>query len=203
MTRFAAVACLAMLLLAPSSDAQQSPLGGASRDTLDRLVASARDAGLPADPLLAKVAEGALKGASDARILQAVRTLLRELGDARAALPRASTGTLVAAASAIHAGVTPDGLRRVAADPGIPDGDLGVAFVTLADLVASRVPPDVATSTIADLVGRRAGEAELTALRLGVARDVSAGLTPVDALQARARGLVGSLDPARAGRPPE
>ena len=46
---------------------------------VNRLVDSARTRGLPADPLVAKAREGALKGADSTRIVNAVRRLLDEL----------------------------------------------------------------------------------------------------------------------------
>ncbi|HEX9563374.1 MAG TPA: hypothetical protein VF981_05365 [Gemmatimonadaceae bacterium] len=190
-----AAALTACVVGRASAQSPPTSLSQASRDTLRRLADSTRAMGLPTEPLLAKAAEGALKGASDARVLHAVRTLMRELHDARAALaPGASTGTLVAAASALHAGVSREGIGRVALAREASDGDLGLAFVTLADLVANGVPVTDATTAIVDLVSRRAGEAELTVLRLGVARDVGTGRTPADALQTYTSQLLKALE---------
>src|SRR5690606_18089936 len=87
----------------------------ATRGAIERLADSLRGDGLPWEPLYAKSAEGVLKGADDARILRAVRSLARELGDASAALgPSAAPAEVVAGASALHAGVPPADLRRLA-----------------------------------------------------------------------------------------
>lgn len=200
MTRSFTLIALAVTLGSVAAHAQASG-DAATRDTIARLADSLRAAGLPAEPLLAKAAEGRLKGADDARILRAVRALARELGEARSALPAsASTATIVAAASAIHAGVRADDVRRVVTTRGASDGDMGVALVTLADLVASRVPPSDAVAAIANLLERRATEGDMTALRLGVAQDVGAGRAPAEAVQTRARVLVDRLD-TRPGEP--
>src|ERR1700759_1106107 len=58
-------------------------LAPATRTTLERLIDSARTAGIPSIPLYDKVSEGVLKGGDDDRIVRAVRTLARELSDAR------------------------------------------------------------------------------------------------------------------------
>lgn len=168
-----------------------------SRMALEQLADSAHQAGLPIDPLVAKAAEGVLKGADDARIVQAVRTLVRELAAARAALPPDSRpGTIVAGASALHVGVPPAALRRLWS-VGIPrpgEGDLAVALVTLADLVTSRVAPEAAASSVQLLLSRRATDVEMTGFRAAVARDISAGSAPDAAIADRTQSLVQQID---------
>jgi hypothetical protein len=164
-------------------------IGSATQDTLRQLVDSASAAGLPSDPLVAKVAEGALKGADEARIVRAVRMLVRDLDQARAALPaRTSVSSLTVAASAIHAGVSPATLRRLAS-ANHDEARLDVALVTLADLVASRVPADAAAAAVEQLLRRRAPEADFMTFRLGVMRDVESGLSPEMAVESGAEAL--------------
>jgi len=167
-----------------------------TRDTLQWLADSARSAGIPAEAIAGKAAEGVLKGADDARIIRAARSLLRELMIARDALPPAAApGTLAAGASALHAGVSPQTLRRLArSGENAQQSNLGVALVTLADLVASRVPAESAASSVEQLLRRNAPEGEMAAFRTAIARDIEAGRPPEAALQSRTRALVRSLD---------
>ena len=117
-----------------------------------------------------------------------MRTLVRELSDARAVLG-ASAGLplLSAGASALHAGVSQADLRRIAKPSGAaPDpGTLTTALVTLVDLVAKRVPVALATSSIQSLVDRRASDRQFTELRSGVEQDILAGRAPDASVSAR------------------
>ncbi|HEU4787825.1 MAG TPA: hypothetical protein VFS57_10460, partial [Gemmatimonadaceae bacterium] len=116
-------------------------LAPATRAAILRLIDSARTVGLPVSPLVDKTAEGVLKGADDQRILRAVQSLTRELGDARAALGGTTDLALLgAAANALHAGVSSDELRRLQRASGNGGDVLASALVTLVDLVAKRVP---------------------------------------------------------------
>jgi hypothetical protein len=127
---------------------------------------------------------------------------VRELDQARGALPpNAGAATLTAAASAIHAGVGIQTIRRLGSSvtAGAEAGDLGVALVTLADLVASRVPPEPAAAAIEQLLRRGAPESEMAAFRAAVSSDVAAGLAPEAALRAR----VSSPPPTRARTRPD
>ena len=180
-------------------------LAPATRAAILRLIDSARTVGLPVSPLVDKTAEGVLKGADDQRILRAVQSLTRELGDARAALGGATDLALLgAAANALHAGVSPDELRRLQRASNNGGDVLASALVTLVDLVAKRVPVSSAASSIRDLLDRRAGERQFAALRAEVEQDISAGLSPDEALKARVGVQLRALDaaPLDARRPP-
>ena len=177
-----------------------------TRVVLERFIDSARTTGVPAAPLYDKAAEGVLKGADDERIVRAVRALAREMGDARSALgPTNLAGgagdlpVLTAAASALHAGVSPADLHRLAHPAGRaspPDGStLANALVTLVDLVAKRVPVAVATSSIQNLIDRRATERQFSDLRTGVEQDIVAGRAPEASVAARVRAQMGALPP--------
>jgi hypothetical protein len=198
MTRIV-LALLAFLPLATAAGQAETAalpdrIGRPTRDTIHRLADSVKAAGLPAELLIAKAQEGALKQADDARILQAVRNLARRLAEARAALPRgAAAGTLVAAASALQAGIPVAVIARYASVASGAEADLAVAFVTLADLVASTVPPDAAASSVELLLRRRAREAEMAAFRAAVARDIQSGRTADAALSDRTRAAVQAL----------
>lgn len=176
-----------------------------ARAALQRFIDSARTTGVPGAPLYDKAAEGVLKGADDERIVRAVRALARELGDARAALGPANVTAgaadlpvLTAAASALHAGVSTADLRRLAHPPGLtaPDAPtLANALVTLVDLVAKRVPVGVATSSIQNLIDRRATERQFSDLRAGVEQDIVAGRAPEASVAARVRAQMGVVPP--------
>jgi hypothetical protein len=172
---------------------------------VNRLVDSARSRGLPADPLLSKAREGALKGADSARIVNAVRRLLSELDVARTTLgPTPPSAELVAAASALHAGVTPSQLAHVAQLGGSPKSDrLVMPLVVLADLVARRVSADVAVSSLETLLARAAPDAEFASLRLAIERDIANGTSPDAAMRARSAAVVRTLDAKTGVRPPE
>jgi hypothetical protein len=178
--------------------AARERISPATQATLDRLIDSARVAGLPTGPLVDKVAEGTLKGADDERIVRAVRTLVRELASARAALgPSSDMAVLGAAASALHAGVSELELQRMARAGGNPaPAVLASALVTLVDLVAKQVPVAPAARSIEDLLNHRATEGQFAVLRADVGRDIAAGRSPEQSLLSRATAQLRALDPA-------
>ena len=191
---------LALLLSAAHAGAQGASgdfpagLGEGTRITLARIADSARADGIPVAPIVAKAAEGVLKGADDARIVAAVRALVQQLGRARAVLPSSSTGTLTAAASALRAGVTTEAVRDLAiASAGGSDADLGIALVTLVDLTTSGVSASQAGRSVHRLLQSRAPEGTFAALRAAVAADVRAGTPPEAALSARMAPLIRDL----------
>jgi hypothetical protein len=195
-----------------SASAAQSPgivlpdrLAPATRATILRLIDSAQSVGLPVTPLVNKSAEGVLKGADDQRIVRAVQSLARELGDARTALGATSDLALLgAAANALHAGLKVDELRRLRDASSAGNDALTNALVTLVDLVSRRVPLSDATSSMHDLLERRASEKQFAALRADVERDISAGQAPEAALRTRVGSQLRLLDaaPLDARRPP-
>jgi hypothetical protein len=180
---------LALMILAASAEAQQSlpeKLSRETRDSMMLVINQAAAAGLPTDALYAKAAEGVLKRADDARILLAMRNLSRSLAAARASLPGAAApGTIVAAASALQAGVEPGIIARYAAVSKGSEADLALAYVTLADLIASTVPAAAASRSVELLLRNGVREAELASFRAAVVRDIQSGAKPEDALKAR------------------
>lgn len=174
-----------------------------TREVIRRLADSLSTAGVPIEPLYDKAAEGVLKGADDARILRAVRSLAAELTASRAALgTRASRAEILAGASALHAGVPDDELRRLAKAGG--DGRaLAVPLTVLADLVTRRVPPAVAVSSVEALVERGASDDAFTVLRAEVQKDILSGLAPAAAATARSRALVQAIPQRQLQAPPQ
>lgn len=196
----AALALLALggVLTPVAGGAQARPaseLEPATRASIQRLADSLRMAGVPAAPLYDKAAEGVLKGADDARILRAVRSLADELVAAHQALgPAPTSAEVLAGASAIHAGVSAASLRRLAdsraSRPREPS--LAVPLTVLADLVARQVPPNVAVESVEALIARGAADDAFAALRTEVQRDILAGTAPAAAASARTRALLQS-----------
>jgi len=211
--------CLVALAVAmPSLSAAQA--GAAAQDSsvaprlpatvavaVNRLVDSARGRGLPVDPLVSKAREGALKGADSARIVTAVRRLLADLDSARTTLgPKSPSAELVAAASALHAGVTSSQLAHVAqlgGNSSAKSDRLVMPLVVLADLVARRVSADVAVSSLETLLSRAAPDAEFASLRVAIERDIANGASPDAAMRARSAAVARTLDAKTGVRPPE
>ena len=178
----------------------------AARAALDALADSARAAELPLAPLYDKAAEGVLKRADDARIVDAVRRLAQRLSQARAALgPTASSGDLQVGASALAAGVPRDSLRAIGAAhatrrrAGGVSG-LAVSLSVVADLVTRGVPPDVAASSLRVLIERGVPEGEMSAVWQRIRADIEAGEAPGAAAHARTRAVVERLDGAAGER---
>lgn len=190
---------LAVLLLAIQSGSAQvvaqagvlPRLVGSQTDTtidplIEREIAKASDRGLPTEPLRAKVREGRLKRAPDARIRLAVLALVSRLDTARAALgPSASSGELIAGADALSAGADPAAVRAVIAASTARGAS--VPLGALAQLVASGVPSPRAVSMILDLIRRRATAAQVIAFGNAVERDAAGGLPASEAAQFRWR----------------
>lgn len=182
----------------------RTQLSPAIREAIAELGDSLRAVHLPDEPIYAKVAEGVLKGADETRILAAVRTLARELGQARVSLgDNTDESELTAGASALHVGATPAMLSQLRATQRSSDGgdrSLAVPLVALVDLLARRVPAPVANAAIDSLVARRATAEDFAALRAAVKQDILAGRTPEAAVRAHAQGLLHSVD--RSSRTP-
>lgn len=185
-------------LTAADLPAQLSP---AVRQAIVHLGDSLRAAHLPDAPLYAKAAEGVLKGAEPARILTAARTLARELGDARVALGTGADDVdLVAAASALHVGATPEMLRRLrdARAGGSREGQsLATPLIALTDLLTRRVPAQVAAGAIESLVAKRAPSDDFAALRAAVERDIEAGRSPEASVTTRTQTLLHTIEARR------
>ncbi len=160
---------LALILAIPGAAAAQDSrlverLNTATAASVQRVVDSARIAGLPTEPLVQKALEGGTLGASGERIVAAVEALHGQLGRARDALGGdASDAELTAAAGALRAGLPPGALRRLQSlRSGRP---LVVPIAVLTDLVAEGVPADQATRSVLDLAREGRPDDEFVALR--------------------------------------
>jgi len=161
-------------------------LDPAARAAVERIVDSARAAGLPTEPLELKAVEGAAKGAAGPRVVEVVRALAAALRASRAALgPGATAAELTAGAGAIQAGVDPAAMRRLQSAAG--GRPVTVPLVVLADLVARGVPAPGASSVLVRLARSGASDEVLTRLRADVVRDITAGVPAATALSGRLR----------------
>ena len=169
-----------------------SQLSAPTRATLDRLIDSARVAGLPVDPLYSKVREGVFRSADEPRVITAVQRLTRDLGDARAALgDSAGAEEITAGANVLRAGLHPADLSRLRESRARrSDHPLTVALVVLADLATRGVPPAMAAASLNELVARNVSYGSLLSFRQNVERDLVGGRSPASALDARTRAMI-------------
>ena len=189
----------AAVFVARPAGAQEARLVGrldtGTRAAIERLIDSARAAGLPTEPLVDKALEGASKGAPGPRIATVVRALASDLGRARAALgPGASGQDIEAGASALRAGVSPAALRELRRRR---DGQrLAITYAVLSELIARGVPVDSAVRAVAGLRGSGAGDAELIAFQRDVERDIAIGAPPATATAVRFDNFQGPISAA-------
>jgi hypothetical protein len=165
-------------------------LDAGTRGAVLAIADSARQAGLPGDPLFNKALEGASKRADGARILVAVRSLARELGEARAALgPSSTEDELVAGAAALHAGIPALTLGHLRSRAHSATTSLAV----MSDLVARGVSADSAGGIVLALTDERVPDAALLDFQRNVERDIALGAPPAAAASLRATMLVSSV----------
>jgi len=174
-------------------------LSAPTRATLERLIDSARVAGLPIDPLYSKVREGVFRSADDARVIAAVQRLAHDLGDARCALgDSARAEEITAGANALRAGIRAPELTRLRDARGRkPDRPLTVALVVLADLATRGVPPAMAAASVNELVARNVSDGSLLSFRQNVERDLVGGRSAASALDARRKAMIDDAERRR------
>ena len=190
MTRFFLSAALVLLAPITSHAQDKSALPGtlsaSTRASIERLMDSLSRERLPAHALRDKAREGVLKGADDTRVLLAVRALAHRLRDARVALgPTAEDNELLAAASALFAGVPVETIRALAQTERARTraGALIAPLTVLAELAASKLPVDAAAASVATLLERGAADADFSAFRQSVHRYIRNGRVGADALR--------------------
>jgi hypothetical protein len=180
--------CAGALFLAAGPAGAQDPrlaarLSPAARGDVEAVLDSARQGGLPVEPLVDRALEGSIKGAADALIVAAVRRLAADLAAARDAFgPGVADAEIAAGASALRAGARGEDLTRLRTLR--PGQSVTVAAAVLTDLVALGVPPDTATAAVLALA-ELTDDATYLAFRRNVERDVALGATPVAALTYR------------------
>ena len=197
------LAALLMVVQVATQDPRLERLDPDTRTAVSAVVDSARDAGLPVEPLIQRALEGATKGAPGARIVAAIRRLTVDLGAARTALgTNASAAELEAGVAALRAGATPQVLAHIR---DLRRPPLTIALAVLADLVASGVPADSAAAAVLALAPK-ARDADLVEFRRAVERDIALGAPPGAATSVRVNAgaidvLSGSSGPGTTPRP--
>lgn len=161
---------------------------------VERLVDSARAAGLPVEPLVQKALEGQTKGAAPERIVAAVRALGRALGESRQGLGAGSSAEeLQAGILWLRAGGTVPmlaGLRDAA-----PDRSLAVPLVVAAEFLSRGWPVGEAAETLGRLVGARVSDADFLSLRRNIDAVTRQGGAMVPALRSETSRLVRAPPP--------
>ena len=200
--RWLIVLSLATGVLWPGVGTAQDPrlerrLDSATVAALGAVLDSARATGLPVEPLVQRALEGAAKRASSVRIVAAVRLLADEMGIARSALgPSSTPPELVAAASALRAGVRPVDLTALRQRR---NTGLTVSLAAVTDLVTSGVPPDSAAAAVLALAAAR--DDQIVDFRRAVERDIALGAPPAAAAAVRVNAALHDVTPGSPRRP--
>jgi hypothetical protein len=192
--RFVIVALVITPALAAAQEIVPSFAGDReSSAELARIVESTRAAGLPVDPILAKVSYGIqVANAAPPRIVGAARTVASRLAIARDALaPSPTSADIAAGADALGSGATREAL--VAVRKASKNQPLLVPLGVLTQLLASNVPLPRATVIVTDLMKKGATGQQLVAFGDAVRADVDAGLQSVASLETRFQGLAAVL----------
>jgi hypothetical protein len=152
-------------------------------------------------PLWSKTLQGIRLGVDNRKIVDAVRKKFANLRTAFAVLGPVGDSELDAAAAVLEAGAKPGQLAVFKQrQKGRSDLD---AFTVWADLINRGVPGDEASSAIAKLWEDGADEATYRRLWNEVQADISQGLNPGAALQARVRATPVRPAAAKPPTPPE
>lgn len=191
------LALAAGLALLPARAHGQDPrldrrLDPTTRRAVTAAIDSARAEQLPTEPLVDRALEGAAKRADPGRIIDAVRTLARELALSRDALGGGSPAELEAGAAALRAGVSGSVLTRLRHRR---PQSLTVALAALTDLVTSGVPPDSAAAAVLALAAR-ARDDQILEFRRSVERDIALGAPPAAAASVRVNATLHATDPS-------
>lgn len=213
MSRFRALGCACLLLLAPTiargNEAEEARLrarlGAELAPPVIDIVRAAAAQGLPTASIVARALEGASRQADGAAILEAVRRQASGLAAARRALgPGARATELDAGAGALLAGVSEDslsGLKRAR-----PSGSLVIPLIVLSDFVARGVPVSEASSTVLSATRAGAADAALLRMRERINERILRGELPTGASREGLRELLSRTDPGpakRSGEPRE
>lgn len=171
----------------------QAALSDADRVAIERIDVIVRDfdrRGLPTELLRAKVAEGTAKGATPARIADAVTLLATRVDSvARLLAPSVTVPELHAGAEALSVGVNGGSLKTIRSAVGRQSAEPYFQFVVR--LVRRGVTQEQAVRATRALIDRRVASNTLLAVADDLARDVANGVAPDAALNDRMTRLVG------------
>jgi hypothetical protein len=172
-----------------AQDPRLERLDAATRAAVANVVQMAAARSLPTEPLVLKALEGASKGATATRIVEAVRALAGRLDVARNALGTPRTeAELVAGASALYVGIEPAALARLrTARAG---ASLAMPLVALTFFVERGVDRELSVRWVEDLVRADVGHEELLRLQQSVDADIRGGAAVTPAGGARVQALL-------------
>lgn len=153
-----------------------------------RVVDGAQARGLPQEPLLNKALQSVFFKKPSATIRSSVERLAGRLDSASRALAPASPADIEAGAEALGAGVPAQTLTSIRQLR--PAAPVAVELGVLAQLVNSGVPIAKASEKIVELMRQGSRPAQIVALGDSVRSDVADGTKPIEAFDARARGIL-------------
>ena len=181
---------MAALLVGRPVAAQSIPdtlFDAAARIELERIISAARQAGLPASPLINRALQGAARKVDGNRVVGVVRAYADSMRVALTLLgPGSVEGELDAGAAALRAGVSREGVREVRRTRAA--GQATTALIVLTDLVRRGVPAADAATAVTTVAASQSDNA-LLSLQSAIAREAAAP-TPAqlrDAVQRQLR----------------
>lgn len=162
---------------------------GESGERIVGLIVRAGEQGLPSGLLANKALEGAQKGQTADRVLEAVADYAEELREARAAVGReVDDEALKEAADALRRGVPASSIRSLARSA---TGNLDILFVVMFDLMDDGVPPQPAEALVEDALRHGVGGDRLLSLPGSVRQLIRGGLEPGQAADSVRRQIGG------------
>ena len=201
--RSSALATLALVALAATAGAQamsataqrrlQQSLDAQTYRTVTAVFESARQRGVPVEPLVNRALQATLHRTPGPQVSAAINTLAERLVVAKAALgPASSDAEVAAGADALARGVPRETLAQIRTlSPGRP---VTVPLGVLTELVARDVAVGRASQMVVALLRNGATPAQLVSLSDDVKHDVDAGIAAGAALDIRTRGVLGTLE---------
>jgi len=155
---------------------------------LEKIIAAAKESGLPVDPILAKVRYGVTVHAPPSRIVAAAHAVATRLEDARRALaPQPTAKDIAAGENALGSDVSRNSLQEIR--KASPNRPVAVPLGVLAQLVVNKVPEKKAVKYVTDLIKYGATDQQVADLGNDVNADVKLGSPGLTALEMRMNRL--------------
>ena len=169
----------------------QKQYGEETVSSVEELVQSLREQGVPAGPLWDKALEGASKNVPEGRFAAGIRGYGQRLVNASNTLPDpADRSALVAAADALQRGVPESALRDVARQAsGRSGAESAIPLVVLGDLVSAGVPVEDARSVVGSALKRGQGPRDMLVTSWAVRDLIGKGQPPANAARQVGRAV--------------
>jgi len=157
---------------------------------IDAVASTARQEGLPTEPLFNKALEGLAKGVPEGRLLPALNAYAGRLGEAHRAFGIHANGPLtVAGADALQRGVGVEALQGLARGEEGSPGPSPMAVLVLAELVEAGVPAERALGVLREAMRVRTREQRMLDISGEVRRLMRQGQSPQEAADQVRRAL--------------